>query len=261
MNRFAPHSLILFLTCIVLESVAQQNVDFSKPELSLEEKTLLISFDILHSSPSDNFMIGIEVKDSNSKRIIPKAIHGDIGADISGGSNKLIKWDLESDEIPLNIALEIELIGKKIFLEDSFVDENQISRFGAIARSIVFPGWGLSVVNPGKPHWIKGIAAYGSIGGALALNQRAHVNYDKYLDSNSETERDDFYNKSVGQEQLSSVFAYTAIGIWAVDIVWTLAGTKSLSKQRTSMQQKGFSLCPAYETLGNTPLLTLKYSF
>lgn len=261
MNRFAPHFLILLLACFFLESRAQETVGFSKPELSLEETSIIISFDILNSSPSDRFMIGIEVSDPNGKRIIPKTIEGDIGAEVSGGSNKIIKWDLESDEISMNLNLTIELIGKKIVEEESVVDGKQITRFGAMARSAVFPGWGLSLVNPGKPHWIKGVAAYGSLGGALVLNQRSQVNYDNYLDSSSETERNDYYDKSLRQEQLSSVFAYTAVGIWAVDLIWTLMGTKSLSKQRMSMQQKGFTVSPGYETIGNTPLLSLKYSF
>lgn len=261
MKRFAPHSLILLLICLFLEGNAQQNVEFSKPEWSLEETSIIISFDILNSGPSDKFIVIIEVIGPDGKRIIPKAINGDIGEDISGGSNKIIKWDLESDEIPMNSILTIELVGKKIVKEEVVADGVQITRFGAMVRSVAFPGWGLSLVNPGKPHWIKGIAGYGAIGGAIVLNQSAQANYNKYLDSSSESERRDFYNKSVNQEQFSTILAYTAGGIWVVDLIWTLVGTKSLAKQSTSMQHKGFSFSPGYETVGNTPMLTLRYDF
>jgi hypothetical protein len=262
MKRSGLFILSIIISCICFTGTAQHVTDVSKPDLKLEANILVITYDILNSQPSDRFVIGVDVTGSNGVKIIPRTLTGEVGQNVRGGSKKVIRWDLASDLISMDQVLHIEIVGKKYIVEkETVVDGVQISRIGAIGRSLAFPGWGLSKVNPGKPHWIKGIAGFGSLAGTLILNQRAHVNYQNYLDSGDPDERENYYNKSITQEQFSNGLAIAAAGIWVADIIWTAVGTRNLSKKNLSMQRKGFSLGSEYESAGNIPMLCLKYAF
>lgn len=261
MNRFASQIQIVLFTFLFLDGVAQQNYTILKPELKLDGTTLLISYDILNSVSSELFLIGIEVSDYDGNQIIPKTLIGDVGENIKGGDNKLIKWNLAADHVQMDKVLFVEIIGEKIIIEDVISEGKQISLIGSIARSAVFPGWGLSLLNPGKPHWISGVAVYGSVAGSLILNQRAYVNYERYLNSDIESARSTYYDRSLRQEQISVVLACTAAGVWVTEMIWTLVGTKKLLREYGSLQQKGISFGTSYLAEGNAPMLSIKYTF
>jgi len=221
MKRIASLLSVVLISYGTLDCTAQQSPLFSRPMLSLKDGKLIISYDILNSSISELYKIILEVQDSDGKTLDPRSVSGDIGVGVPGGSNKEIIWNL----------------------------------------SVLLPGWGLSKLNTGKPHWIKGIAGYGAITGSLVLNQRSQVNYQNYLDSGSESERKTLYDKSINQETVSVVMAYAAAGIWVADLVWTVIGTKGLSKKNQSGQAKGFSIGSGFEPALSAPMLSFRYSF
>jgi hypothetical protein len=128
-------------------------------------------------------------------------------------------------------------------------------------QSLVFPGLGLSRINPGQPHWIKGIAAYACVGGSIYLNRKAISNYEAYLDPENAENLDDFYNTSVKQDNASEILGFAAIGIWAADLIWTMVGTKSLDTLSHSMKQKGIYLDTGFDAVSNAPLLAFRYVF
>jgi len=261
MKRIASLLSVVLISYGTLDCTAQQSPLFSRPMLSLKDGKLIISYDILNSSISELYKIILEVQDSDGKTLDPRSVSGDIGVGVPGGSNKEIIWNLNTDRISMDHGIYVQIIGEEIIPPGEEADEHVITRMGAIGRSVLLPGWGLSKLNTGKPHWIKGIAGYGAITGSLVLNQRSQVNYQNYLDSGSESERKTLYDKSINQETVSVVMAYAAAGIWVADLVWTVIGTKGLSKKNQSGQAKGFSIGSGFEPALSAPMLSFRYSF
>ena len=93
----------------------------------------------------------------------------------------------------------------------------------------------------------------------VGFNQAAQRSYQKYLDSNDPDERIALYDKSNSQEMISSVMAVTAIGIWTVDMVWTVVGTRSLSKK--SRKNNSITIGPGYDAGTGVPLLSMSVAF
>ena len=74
-------------------------------------------------------------------------------------------------------------------------------------------------------------------------------------------EVDDLFDQAVKQDNLSEVLAYSAIGIWLVDMVWTIMGSSNLNDVHASDDRKGISIGTTFEPQFNVPLLSLRYSF
>jgi len=291
--------------------MAQSTVEVSRPDLSLKDNGISISYKLLNSSESEEFTIRIEITDSNGRIINAKSLSGDIGENIPGGLNKEIFWDIEADSIFLDEEIFVQVYAQPeappLVVEDSpvteeappvaeedspvveedspVVEENQITeessyksaekigespppstgksfnRAGIIAQSALFPGLGLSRINPGKPHWIKGVAAYGCIAGSIVLNRMAVTSYNSYKEPTSLNDVDKDYNKAVTQDVVSEVLIYAAIGIWVTDMVWTILGTSDLKMNQASGNSKGFSIGTNVEPVSRVPLIALRYKF
>lgn len=136
-----------------------------------------------------------------------------------------------------------------------------IKRTGIVLQSMLLPGLGLSRVNPGQPHWIKGVVGYGCIAGTLYFNKMAVKSYNEYLASNSSSERDISFNQAERQDVISEVMAFAAIGVWVTDLVWTIVGTSHLNMVQSSVNHKGISLGTSFEPVSSVPMLALRYKF
>ena len=152
MRRCAPLVFLVLFLFVSTGGKAQQKPLIQKPVLELEGTTLVISYVISNSSGSDEFVIGIEVMDGEGKVLFPATVSGDLGEKISGGKQKEIRWDLEADQVPLDLVLHIAVVGSRVIQETAPAELASISRWGAVGRSALFPGWGLSVVHPGQLH-------------------------------------------------------------------------------------------------------------
>jgi hypothetical protein len=261
MRRFEPIVLGLLACLIEIAALAQSSPSFSEPVLALDGDYLVISYQIISATPEEIFHVRMEVSDSLGRAIIPVTVYGDIGEGVKGVDLKEIRWNIQSDRVSQDQVIYVKLSGKPVIIPEEPIQAQTITRMGAIGRSAIFPGWGLSRLHPGKPHWIKGALAYGAAGGALLLNQQAHANYQNYLDSDSETERASYYDRSVAQEQVSVVLAFTAAGIWAADLIWTLIATKGMSGVGSVSDERNFLIYPDYESNISAPLLTLRVTF
>lgn len=254
----------------------------------MQGSKVLIAYDILNSTSKDLFTIGIEITDSKNEVLPSRSLSGDIGKGVSGGSQRKILWDIEADKVFLDedISVQIsaiwenpplpekepEVIEKEaeaLISEDDATKKQEISppgnvkqfnRTAIIAQSLVLPGLGLSRVK-GKPHWIKGLVAYGCLGGSIYMNRQAYNNYNAYLESETAADAESLFDSAVKQDKLSRGLAYAAIGVWVTDLVWTIAGTSDLNQSQTSDTQKGFSIDTGVEPLSAAPLLTLRYTF
>jgi hypothetical protein len=268
---------------------AQTTVEVSDPVIQLVGNTIHITYDILHSTPQDKFNIELAITDENGNAIDAKALSGDIGENVSGGSNKQITWDLEADHIyldeyilvqinayaiqppvPAAIPRESEKVqeeqetgteGKTLTQEPSPLKPSKTyNRTGIILQSVALPGLGLSRVT-GKPHWLRGVAGYGCIAGSVILNRQAVKNNDQIEDLVYYDDIQQAYNKSLQQDNISEILAYAAIGIWVTDIIWNIAGTKDLHKASYSAEAAGFSIGSKIDAYTRAPLISVTYRF
>lgn len=139
-------------------------------------------------------------------------------------------------------------------------DGHEFNRTAILLQSVALPGLGLSRVTK-KPHWIKGVAGYGCIAGAIVFNKKAVSSYNDYSAASSPEEANSLFSTTTTQNTVSQGLAFTAIAIWIADLTWTFIGTKDLKKSKSLSQNKGISIDVDYDMKSNTPLLSLNYTF
>jgi hypothetical protein len=281
----ALHSLLAFLLILTGQlCYSQTGVRVSDPRLEMVGNTIHISYDILNSAPDGKYTISIVIKDEDGNIIKARALDGEIGEGISGGSNKKITWNLEADNILIDAFIFVQINAKVIAPptpaiiepEEETVQDDQTdtqpeeppqvtkssayNRTGIILQSLALPGLGLTQVT-GKPHWIRGVAGYGCIAASVVLNSQAVKTYDGIEDLVYFDEINEAYDKSLQQDNISEILSYAAIGIWVADFIWTLVGTSDLKKKPYTAESSGISLGSNIDPLSNIPLISVTYRF
>jgi uncharacterized protein (TIGR02145 family) len=94
--------LFLFLISYTVNSQQIQNVEYS-----LENKNILITYDLVNCIDNDLVDISIEFVEQNNQKIIPKSLSGDI-KNVGCGSKKII-WNINNDNIELNGRYQVVL--------------------------------------------------------------------------------------------------------------------------------------------------------
>lgn len=270
-------SVWLFLTGSVCNA---QTFEVSDPALSLIDNTVHITYNILNSSRSDNFIISMTITDPDGRIIEANALSGDIGEGVSGGGEKVIKWDLVADGIVMNSTIYVKIRAKLIpppkadvplreepvvVLEPeekpaASVGSKSINRGSVMLQSIALPGLGLTRVT-GKPHWIKGVVGYGCIAGSVILNRKAINSYKGIYDLTEYNDKDELFQESIRQDNISETLAYVAIGIWVAELVWTWIGTNDLNEKPFLGDLKGLTLETSMDPLMRTPMIGVGYRF
>jgi hypothetical protein len=276
-------------------SVIAQEIQVSDPRLELRDNTIHITYDILNSSPSDEFTVRLTVEDDRGQTIRADALSGDIGDMVYGGKGKEIRWDLTADGVEMEAQIFFKVYAKPVpppepvvvsIPEEELSSEEEkeevveseqtniqnasggpsteeskhFSRAGIIGQSIVFPGLGLSRVT-GKPHWLRGVATYGCLAGSVVMNRMAFATYNGIYGIDDFREREEQYQKSLSQDQTSEILAYAALAIWVSDFIWTVAGTGNLKAMTYGNDRSGFSFYSSVDPLSTTPLLGFSYKF
>jgi hypothetical protein len=214
--------LFLLLLFIVFKT-SSQDLKITLSKLDTIGNQLHIIFNIDSKNPSDKFRITVEITRQNGEIVRPKSIKGDLGENVISGNNKKITWDLEKDSIYLDEEISVELIGEKLSVEPT--DEKlkkSYSKSSLILMSTALPGLGQTKMT-GKPWWIGGVAAYGTLAGGFIFYKMSRDDYDLYLDAKTTTSRDEYFDKSTKESVISSVFFATAASIWVANIIWVAA--------------------------------------
>ena len=262
----------IFLITTGPMTFAQQVIEIPAPSLELLDNQIQITYDILNSHPSESFNVNVEITNSNGDLINAKSFNGDIGPQVPGGRNKSIYWNFEEDEIVMNQEIFINVFAEKNIpasqellnpVEDVPTSHPVVKEFNRtvlIIQSVVLPGWGLTKTT-GNPHWIKGVAAYGSLAGAVVLNRAAIATYDRFLSAESAESADAFYSKSSRQDIVSESLVYVALGIWVTDLVWTIFGTSNLNRGAGLASNRKISLDGGFDAISRSPLIEFTYRF
>jgi len=267
----------------------------SHPVLEISDQEVHIFYDIINSGTNDRFNISVLITDTHGQELISSSLSGDVGDNVSGGVQKHIVWDLVEDRITLNGEIDVQILLKALPSaipgsstqnqdqndlkeSDPLAGEDAISksevpgaagspavpknysRTGLVFQSLVFPGWGLSSLKK-KPHWIKGLAAYGCVAGSVYLNRQAVETYGQIDSYQDYQDKDDLYQEAMKQDNLSEVLAYTAAGIWVIDFIWTLLGTSELKTKNKNSSDSGLSLITDIDPITYAPMVGIHISF
>ncbi len=276
--------MIIGLMCIDAIGIAQEAVRVSDPRLELRDNIMYISYDILNSSPSDHFVVSLQVTDAAGGKIYASAFSGDIGRDVRGGMDKHIRWDLGTDHLFMNEKIYIEIFvvaapplenpvsqssgysilpGRENLSGSSgsaLSDPKNLSTTGLLLQSLVIPGLGLSRLT-GKPHWIRGMAGYGCIAGSIAMNRKSYQTYQGIGGREDFDGKYDQLQTSIHQDNISEVLAYAAIGIWVTDLIWTAAGISSYHRRSMQGESRKISITPGLDPLTLAPVVGIRYNF
>lgn len=137
---------------------SQSSVQISKPHLELQDNLVIISYHIINSTANDRFNIWIEATDADGKNLNAMSLSGDMGDNVTGEGGKQIIWNYQADSISLEDMIYVQVFGEPFIpakISKNGSEFNELTTGGAVLRSLAFPGWGLSTLNPGKPHWLK----------------------------------------------------------------------------------------------------------
>jgi hypothetical protein len=238
---------------------AQTPIQVSDPKLELRDHVVHISYEILNSKITDRYDVSLEVLDANNGTIVAKTVSGDIGESVSGGDEKLIKWDLKADSIFMEADIYIK-VRARLIPAPVAVSKAEYGRSGLIIQSLALPGLGLSRMT-GKPHWIRGVAGYGCVAGSIVLNRKAISSYDDYLNQRTSENAQELFQASTQYDGVSEVLGYAAIGIWVTDIIWTIMGTSGLHTEKLTSNDAGLSLATGFDPEIRAPLLGFRITF
>ena len=290
-------ALIPFLViCMFMAApfICAQSVEVSDPRPELLDNAIHISYDILNSDPTDKFIVWLSVHDEAGNEVNARALSGDIGDMVYGGNNKVIIWDLSEDQIEMEAMIYFKVHIEEIPPPEPVVvippDETEekeeavkndqppepeardntdnaiqegareFNRAGIIIQSLALPGLGLSRVK-GKPHWLRGVAGYGCLAGAVVMNRKAINTYEGIFWEYNSGQKDDLYQQSLSQDQTSEILAYAAVVIWVTDLIWTIAGTSDLKKVPSASYGNGLSLYSSIDPVSSAPLVGIKFRF
>jgi len=104
-------SFILFPNHSNAQSIAQiENIDFYS-----EDTKLVITYDIIKASTGEKFNVWVKIKAESGYNFKPISIYGDVGKWVTGGLNKKIYWDIETDGITLDEEISVEVFAQSEF--------------------------------------------------------------------------------------------------------------------------------------------------
>ncbi len=236
-----------------------ENVDFFP-----DGSKLIITYDIVKFKSNETFKIWINVYTESGQKLIPNALTGDVGSNITGGSYKRIIWDMEADQafldedIAITVMAESELSKKQNTVEKQAVKKEGISVGGAMGLSLVLPGLGRRVINGSGAAWLLGVVGYGCIGGAYYMNNSAYNALEDYNRATSTSERDDYFQKAENYNLYSKILIGSAATVWIVDLIVT--GVKA-GKKRNSYHSQKMSFISSYDPVAKQPLVGFRYRF
>jgi hypothetical protein len=239
-------SLIFLIICI---KSSCQSFKLTDPRLEFDGYKLSISYDIVNKSQFDVFFIWVEIKNQAGTTLRTRTIKGDCGDSISPGKEKTIIWVPEDDGVYLDEDVSVEIKGEKYL--------KSFNKGSMILLSTAVPGLGQTKISKGKPWWILGIPAYGTLAGGFMVHSGYLKTYDKYKIEVDPVERSDLFDKSQQQKRLSGILFVSAATIWAANIIWVAVTPnkyKPLEHARLTLNSVPFNQ-------NRVTLLSLKVNF
>jgi len=203
--------ILLLATILSVLKLSAQDYSIPPPRLEFDGKKLLVSYDVISSKQSDQFYVWLEIQKKSGELLAINSISGDIG-DTKAGRNKLITWVPENDSVFLNEMVDVELKAEKYV--------RSYNKGSMTMLSILMPGLGQTKISKGKPYWLTGVAAYGTLAGGLITRSNYLKTYDEYQIEEDPAKRSELFDKTQKQMNMSSALFVTSAAIWTTNLIW-----------------------------------------
>jgi hypothetical protein len=242
--------LILLLLATILSVLKLSSQDFSipPPRLEFDGKKMLVSYDVISSKQSDQFYVWLEIQKKNGEALKMNSISGDIG-DTKAGRNKLITWVPENDSVFLNEMVDVELKAEKYV--------RSYNKGSMTMLSILMPGLGQTKISKGKPYWLTGVAAYGTLAGGLITRSNYLKTYDEYQIEEDPVKRSELFDQTQKQMNMSGALFVTSAAIWTANLFWV-----AMTPNRYQpLKHAKITLAPSSHPARGTNMLTMQVNF
>lgn len=227
---FLRISAILSLLAFTLSYLeAQQRETFTTPEITIEtiaidNNQITILYDIEGCSEGTLYDVSLAITTLSGASVKPNMLLGDVGPGICG-PGKMIVWDLARETREFDEELWFQILADRVELTqaDAITTDfsKSYSRSGIIFSSLVVPGLGQKRVSGDGLSLLMAPLFYGSAGGALLMHLSSENHYDKYRNTASISDRDDYFAIAEARNQSSRALLIGAAGIMAVNLIWT----------------------------------------
>jgi hypothetical protein len=247
MKKQALFLIPSFLLFVSLRTYSQ-DFQITPPRLDFDGKKLQISYDLVDSKASDQFFVWVEIQKRTGEPLKASTLSGDIG-DIKTGSNRTIIWVPENDSIFLNEVVNVEIKAEKYV--------KSFNKGSIVLLSVVMPGLGQTKISKGKPYWIMGVAAYGTLAGGLAFNSMANKSYEQYQTEEDPKKRSELFDQTQKQMNMSGALIISSAAIWTANLFWVIA----IPNRYLPLKYGKVAVVPYTDPLRGNTLLTIRVNF
>lgn len=254
-----------FMLSVHIAFFGQQKTQITDLRLSFRDNRLEILYNLTGGHASDEYRVWVEISDSAGLRIEARSLSGDLGDQISGGTDKKISWDLTKDGVYFDKEIFVEVKAELLFATKPAKRKpyKKESGYGELfIKSAALPGWGLTEIKRGKPFWIVGVSGYACLMASYIYHQKALDTKDEYKNSPyiSIEKNDELYNKAASQHQTSRLLAYSFAALWIADkLILTFNSKKSTRKM--SSNDSGICFMADYDPLFQNQMFKICYKF
>lgn len=242
------HFLCLIFLFLVSKAFSQ-GVLINPTNLEFTGNRLLISYDIISSNQSDQFYVWLIIEHTSGEQIRAKALSGDLGVNIKAGANKQIIWIPEKDTVFLNEEVFVEIKAEKY--------RKSFNKSSMILLSTVIPGLGQTKISNGKPWWLTGLVAYGSLAGGLIIHKNYLKTYNSYRIEEDPSLRAEKFTLAQKQMNISNTLIISTAAIWVSNILWVAL----IPNNYQPLKHVQISLNQSIGPFRGTALLTLRLNF
>jgi len=256
MRRSTFHSIflaILFLTGIQALS-AQKKPRAGNVDITIEQNKAFIHYDIRAGGGKPVHRVDLKFLDEQYNLVSPTSLSGDIGINITGGTDKTIVWDITQD---------MELLGSDIrpviFVDGASRQFNNTGGPKNALLSVLMPGLGdYFVADPRmmtfKPYMRTlssfGLIALGFYLGEQRYQEEGHWELTLKPNANRLTGEDRFYDRYVeGSMKYAwfkgdkEVIITMGAALWAADVIWVLSrGSNNVKFRKATTKASNFQL-------------------
>ncbi len=127
----------------------------------------------------------------------------------------------------------------------------------AVLLSTLVPGLGQTKLSRGKPYWIFGVLAYGSLGASYYFNTQSVNTYEDYKEAGDTGTREDLFSQSETNKSMSQNLAIAAGALWGVNLVWAIIQGSKANKTA----HNNLSWHAGYNQNAKAPVLTLQLRY
>ena len=218
-------TLLLLLTLLPSLLFSQNEPDIGAPQVTYYNDTLQIVYTINNCQPGNLYSIDLKVFSSDGKEVRLSSLSGDIGKNITCGDENMIYWDLAKDNFQVNDDIEIEILAKLTSFEKpprkaAINAIPDLSRGKIVANSLIFPGLGQKKVKGRNSPLILGVSGYLFASASVVFAIETGNKYDQYLNETNGLVRVKTWSRVEDNYEMAKITAYTAAGIWAVNLIW-----------------------------------------